>query len=84
MPNGEEAPQESNAKRKIELVLAAVENGSLDKRVSALMGKAWDVAVGLLHQDEPARVATFAAAQATILAVRTLAMIDGELGEQGR
>lgn len=79
VPDGEEPPKESDAKAKCKLILEYVGSNSVDVRLSKLIDKAWDLAVGLLHHTEPARPATYAAAQSAVLVVRTLAVIEGEL-----
>lgn len=79
LPDGADPPKDSDAKTKCRYIVDHVGANSVDARLAKLIDRAWDLAVGLLHHDEPARVATFAAAQATILVVRTLAMIEGSL-----
>jgi hypothetical protein len=79
LPEGHEAPKEGDAKSKCRYIVEYVASNSLDKRVSNLVDNAWDVAVKLSHHQEPARTATFVAAQATIVVVRTLALIEADL-----
>lgn len=75
-------PKDGDAKAKCKLIVAHLGDNSLDDRMSKLIDRTWDLAVGLSHHDEPSKVATYAAAQATILVVRTLAVIEGELRVQ--
>jgi len=87
LPEGKEPPKESDAKTKCKYIVEHIGSNSLDKRLTTLIDKAWDLSVKLSHYKEPARTATFAAAQSAILVVRTLGMIEGDLvaaGEDNR
>ena len=67
LPEGKEPPK------------ASLGDGSVDKKLTKLIERAWDLSMGLLHNPEPPRIATFAVAQATILVVRTLERIEAEV-----
>lgn len=84
VPDGDEVPQEANAKERFKYVLNYYGRGSLDEKLKALLDRAWDLATGTLHHDSAGRAATFAVAQATILAIRTLGVIKSDLEDQGR
>ncbi|MCP3877408.1 MAG: hypothetical protein GY701_03290 [Sulfitobacter sp.] len=78
-PAGEDLPQESNAKRRFELILASYESGSsVDKKVTAMMNKAWALASATVHKDDATRRHAFAIAQATIGIVRLLGLVADE------
>lgn len=79
LPKGEDEPKEGDAKTKARYIIQYVGSNSLDERLSKLIDKAWDLSVGLLHHDEPARTATYAAAQSAILVVRTLGVIEADI-----
>ncbi len=79
LPDGHDKPKDSDAKTKCKYIVDYVGSNSLDKKTSTLIDKAWDVAVALSHHKEPARSATFAAAQAAILVVRTLGLVEDDL-----
>ena len=78
-PRGEESPKESDPKTKSEYIVSSLGDSSVDERLTKLIDRAWDLCAGLLHNPEPPRIATFAAAQATILVVRTLERIEAEV-----
>ena len=79
LPEGKEPPKDSDAKTKSKYIIASLGDGSVNKRLTKLIDRAWDLSVGLSHNPEPPRIATFAAAQATILVVRTLERIEADL-----
>jgi hypothetical protein len=71
VPSGEDVPKDADAKRWLEYYLAAHASGNGHRELRAFIPKAWDLAQKVTHGDI-ARVDAFAAAQATILVVRTL------------
>ncbi len=84
VPENEEVPQESKAKERFRAILLYYGRGSLDAKLKSLMDKAWDLAAGTLHHDAAGQAATFAVAQATILVIRTLGVIQADLDDQRR
>jgi hypothetical protein len=71
VPEGEPLPKAGDAKAWLELFLAARAGGSSREELRRLVRAAWDLAQKVTHGD-PGRVDAFAAAQATVLVVRTL------------
>lgn len=79
LPEGMEAPKEADAKAHFELILAARLSDGRNSDLRKVLRAAWDLANTVTHTGEDRAVDAFAAAQATILVVRTLAKIDEEL-----
>jgi hypothetical protein len=71
VPEGQPLPKAGDAKAWLELFLAARAGGSSREELRRLVRAAWDLAQKVTHGD-PGRVDAFAAAQATVLVVRTL------------
>lgn len=71
VPTGFEAPQAANAKAWLDLYLAKRAGGRSHKELRAFVPAAWDLAQKVTHGDIT-RVDAYAAAQATVLIVRTL------------
>lgn len=72
VPDGKEHPKAADAKARFDLILQAHAVGSTHAELRKLMRSAWDLAQKVTH-GEITRVDAFAAAQATVLLVRTLA-----------
>lgn len=79
VPEGETVPKDSDAKAKARYIIASLGSNSVDERLAKLVDRAWDLAAGLLHYDEPSVIATYGAAQSAILIVRTLAVAESEI-----
>ena len=71
VPTGQAAPKAADAKAWLELFLAARASGSHREALRRLIRPAWDLAQTVTHGNAD-RVEAFAAAQATVLIVRTL------------
>lgn len=71
VPPGEPAPKAADARAWFDLFLAAHASGSSREEFRRLIRAAWDLAQKLTHADL-GRIDAFAAAQATVLAVRTM------------
>lgn len=71
VPPGSEAPKAADAKAWLELFLAARAAGRSHRELRAFIPVAWDLAQKVTH-GEVERVDSYAAAQATVLVVRTL------------
>jgi hypothetical protein len=71
MPRGRELPKAADAKAWLELFLAARAAGRSHRELRAFIPVAWDLAQKVTHGDIE-RVDAYAAAQATVLVVRTL------------
>jgi hypothetical protein len=71
VPQGSEAPKAADAKAWLELFLAARASGRNHRELRAFIPVAWDLAQKVTHGDVE-RVDAYAAAQATVLVVRTL------------
>jgi hypothetical protein len=71
VPTGVEPPKASDAKSWLDLFLVAQAGGSGRAELRRLVRDAWDLAQKVTHGDLD-RVDAFAAAQATVLVVRTL------------
>ena len=83
-PKGEAPPKGDDVKTQTKQIMKYLRQGSLDDKVATLLGKAIDTAHVLTHaRGDPSRVGTFAAAQATVLAVRTLGVAEDELRRRG-
>lgn len=70
VPEGEEVPRGANAKAWFDLFLAAYASGSDKAELRSTMRAVWDLAQKVTHGDI-ADVDAFAAAQATVMVVRT-------------
>jgi hypothetical protein len=79
LPAGQDELNDEAAKEQFDLILGARLVGSHNKEIRDVLRKAWDLANKVTHSAEGAPVDAFAAAQATLLVVRTLAMLDEEL-----
>ena len=76
VPVGQLAPKAGDAKGWLDLFLAARASGTSRDGLRRLVRAAWDVAQTVTH-GEVGRVDAFAAAQATVLVVRTLQALAG-------
>lgn len=76
MPVGQPTPKAGDAKGWLDLFLAARASGTSRDGLRRLVRAAWDVAQTVTHGDVE-RVDAFAAAQATVLVVRTLQALAG-------
>ncbi len=72
VPTGEDVPKGANAKARFDFVVAAYAAGASHAELRALMRAAWDLNQKVTH-GEVSRVDAYAAAQATVLLVRTMA-----------
>jgi len=72
VPDGQEHPKSADAKARFDLILQARAIGTTHAELRKLMRAGWDLAQKATHGDVT-RVDAFAAAQATVLLVRTLA-----------
>jgi len=71
VPPGEEPPKAGDAKAWLDLFLRRYAGGATRDELRRLVRAAWDLSQKVTHGDLP-RVDAFAAAQATVLVVRTL------------
>lgn len=71
MPSGQVAPKAADAKAWLDLFLAEKGPGATRQELRRLVRDAWDLAQKVTHGDL-GRIDAFAAAQATVLVVRTL------------
>jgi hypothetical protein len=71
VPNGHQPPKAGDAKTWLELFLAARASGRSHRELRAFIPVAWDLAQKVTHGDVE-RVDAYAAAQATVLVVRSL------------
>ena len=76
VPDGEDAPGRDDAKTRIDLYLQAQVPGRSHRDLRRLMRQAYDLANTVTHSSSADRPMAFAAAQATVLIVRTLQEID--------
>jgi hypothetical protein len=76
VPEGTEEPKVGDAKRRFELVVQSFAPGSSHAELRSLMRAAWDLSQKVTH-GTITRVDAFAAAQSTVLLVRTLAEMHG-------
>lgn len=76
VPAGQPPPKTGDAKAWLDLFLAARASGASRDRLRRLIRAAWDLAQTVTHGDIE-RVDAFAAAQATVLVVRTLQSLAG-------
>lgn len=74
VPDGQDAPRGADARRWFELFLDTYASGHDRAELRALMRKTWDLAQKVTHGDIDA-VDAFAAAQATVLLVRTSELV---------
>lgn len=79
VPEGKDHPKASDAKARFDYIIQANAAGGSHAELRKLMRAAWDLAQKVIH-GEITRVDAFAAAQATVLIVRTLA----EMHREGR
>lgn len=77
VPEGEEAPRAADAKTWLDLFLRRRAVGRSHKELRAFVPTAWDLAQKVTHGDVHT-VDAYAAAQATILLVRTLQMLAND------
>ena len=77
IPEGQDPPKGSDAKRKIELYLQAKVPGSSHEDLRNLMKSALRLAHTVTHSESIDGIDAFAAAQATVLLVRCLQRIEG-------
>jgi hypothetical protein len=82
VPAGQDPPKAADAKAWLELFLAARASGSHRDELRRLIRAAWDLAQTVTHGNVE-RLEAFAAAQATVLIVRTLQALAGEDPEAG-
>lgn len=76
VPAGQEPPQAANAKAWLNLFLVARAEGRSHAELRRFVPAAWDLAQKVTH-GEIGRVDAYAAAQATVLVVRTLQQLAG-------
>lgn len=76
VPEGHEAPKEADAKAWFEILLKTRAGGSSHRELRAFIPVAWNLAQKVTHGDID-RVDAYAAAQATVLIVRTLGQLVG-------
>ncbi|MEQ1785748.1 MAG: hypothetical protein ABL966_01745 [Acidimicrobiales bacterium] len=79
VPAGEDQPKGGDAKARFDFVLDAYASGKVHAELRKVMRSAWDLAQKVTHGDIT-RVDAYAAAQATVLVVRTIA----EMHREGR
>lgn len=79
VPEGEEAPRGANAKAWFDLFLAVYASGSDKSELRSTMRAVWDLAQKVTHGDI-ADVDAFAAAQATVMVVRTAQKLQRDAG----
>lgn len=79
VPAGQEPPKAADAKAWLALYLAAHANGGDRKELRQFVRSAWDLAQVVTHSGAD-RGDAFAAAQATVLVVRTLQMLADDAG----
>lgn len=77
VPDREELPKASDAKSRFDYIIDTYAPGSAHAELRKLMRAAWDLSQKVTHGDVT-RVDAFAAAQATVLIVRTLAEVHRE------
>lgn len=77
MPAGQEPPQAANAKAWLDLFLASRAAGRSHAELRKFIPAAWDLAQKVTHGGI-GRVDAYAAAQATVLVVRTLQQLDSD------
>jgi hypothetical protein len=82
VPEGQPVPKSGDAKAWLDLFLAARAGGSSREELRRLVRAAWELAQKVTHGD-PGRVDAFAAAQATVLLVRTLQELAGLDAQSG-
>lgn len=79
VPEGQDAPKGADAKAWFDLFLAAYASGRDKSELRATMRAVWDLAQKVTHGDI-ADVDAYAAAQATVLAVRTAQKLQRDAG----
>lgn len=77
VPDGQEEPKAADAKARFDCAIQTYAPGSSHAELRKLMRAAWDLSQKVTHGDVT-RVDAFAAAQVTVLIVRTLAEMQGE------
>ena len=80
VPDGEDMPGRSDAKRRIEFYLQAHVPGRSHQDLRKLIRQAYTLANTLTHSNSADRPMAFAAAQSTVLIVRTLQEIEVQQG----
>ena len=78
VPDGKEQPKAADAKTRFDFVVGTHAHGRSRKKLRKLMWAAWDLAQKVAHGNNVTRVDAFAAAQATVLIVRTLVQMNRE------
>ena len=78
VPEGEEQPKAGDAKTRFDFIVGTHAPGRSRRELRKLMLAAWDLAQKATHGDNVKRVDAFAAAQATVLIVRTLVQMNSE------
>ena len=82
VPKGTEPPSAGDAKAWLDLFLRARASGRSHRELRAFIPAAWDLAQKVTHGDIE-RVDAYAAAQATVLIVRTLQQLSAMSGSSG-
>jgi hypothetical protein len=83
VPEGREQPKGGDAKNQIDYILDAWFKGRAHADARKLLRTSWDLANTVTHSDSVTRAEAFAAAQATVLLVRTLAELASEQSPDG-
>jgi Fe-S-cluster formation regulator IscX/YfhJ len=76
VPDGEDPPQAANGKAKIDQICSAVLSGSSNERLRKALRAALELANEGTHSSSTARLQAMAAAQATVMVVRTLQEVE--------
>ncbi len=84
VPAGDDAPKGADAKNRLEHIMNNLVPGTAHAELRKLMRGALELAHKVTHSEGITRVDAFAAAQATVLIVRTLAEMKAEATEAGR
>ena len=87
VPDDKEPPKASDAQDRFDYITQTYASGKSHAELRKLMRAAWELVQKVTHGDNTTRVDAFAAAQATVLIVRTLAEMhregrSGGLGQQ--
>jgi hypothetical protein len=80
VPDGDDPPKGSDAKRRIELFLDTRAAGTSHVELRRLIRAAWDLANSITHSSRVGRIDAFAAAQGTVVIVRCLQEIERAAG----
>lgn len=83
VPAGAEAPKAADARAWFDLFVTAHASGGEHAELRALMRKSWDLAQKVTHGDI-GDIDAFAAAQATVMLVRTIQKMLADGGDDGR